>query len=53
MLRRAGVGALEHPAPVEVSMTLFLILNLLFHVTPWLVAIVLCALIIADCKKHE
>jgi hypothetical protein len=38
---------------MEISMTLFLILSLFVHLLPWLFAIVLLALIVADCKKHK
>jgi len=30
-----------------------LILNVLLHLLPWLFAIILCALIITDYKKHN
>jgi hypothetical protein len=53
MLRRAGVGALEHPAPMEISMKFFLLLNLLVYLLPWLCGIVLCALIIAAYRKRK
>jgi hypothetical protein len=46
MLRRAGVGALSIPLIMELIMTFVLLLGVLMQHWPWLIAIVLFAVLI-------